>query len=247
MWCESASEIAVKVASPGALTQTSLMQSTQEELTAFKQTLLKMASYAEASVQNAIEALATRDYDLAIRLQADDEVIDRFELEVDDMAIQLLGKAPSAGDLRLITVAMKISQNLERVADEATTIARRASDLCQEPPLKLAVDIPRMATLAVQMLKRALDAFVRQDSAAARAIIPQDKEVDSLHKQIHRELTNQMMAAPDTIPRALNLMVISKSLERIADHAKNVAEEVFYLCEALDIRHATQAAGTPSV
>ena len=180
---------------------------------------------------------ASRDYDLALRVQAEDAVIDRFEVEVDDLAIRLLARAPRASDLRLITVAMKISQNLERVGDETTTIARRVQDLCRELPLKLVVDIPQMASLAVQMLKSALDAFVNQDPAAARALIPQDKPIDLLNKQIHRQLADQMIADPDTITRCLNVMVISKSLERIGDHAKNVAEEVVYLCEAQDIRH----------
>jgi phosphate transport system protein len=136
---------------------------------------------------------------------------------------------------------MKVSQNLERVGDEASKMANRARDLSQEAPLKQAVDLPRMAGLAVQMLKRALDAFVNHDAAAARALIPQDKEVDSLNKQIHRELAHQMIEDPETIARCLHLMVVSKSLERIADHATNVAEEVVYLCEAQDIRHTGKA------
>jgi phosphate transport system protein len=170
-------------------------------------------------------------------VQADDTVIDRFELEVDDLAVKLLMQAPRADNVRLITVAMKISQNLERVGDETTTIARRVQELCQELPLKVVVDIPRMANLAVEMLKGALDAFVSQDPATARALIPQDKEIDALNKQNHRQLAEQMVKDPDTVMRCLDVMVISKSLERIADHAKNVAEEVVYLCEARDIRH----------
>ena len=205
-----------------------------------------MASHAESSVGKAVEALGKRDYDLALRVQAEDGVIDRFEVEVDDLAIRLLGRAPQDSDLRLITVAMKISRNLERVGDETTTIARRVQALCQELPLKLVVDIPQMAAFAVQMLKSALDAFVNQDPAAARALIPQDKQIDLLNKQIHRQLAEQMIAAPDTIPRCLNVMVISKSLERIGDHAKNVAEEVVYLCEAQDIRHKGRGEADPA-
>ena len=214
------------------------MQAFAEELAGLKEKLLTMASHAESSVYKVIEALGKRDYDLARRIEADDAAIDRFEVAVDDLAIKLLGQAPRASDLRLITVAMKISQNLERVGDETTTIARRVQELCQEVPLKLDVDIPRLANLALQLLKSALDAFVAQDAAAARALIPQDKEVDLLNKQIHRQLAEQMVADPQTILRCLNVMVISKSLERIADHGKNVAEEVVYLCEAKDIRHS---------
>jgi phosphate transport system protein len=213
------------------------MQHFEQELARLKERLLGMGSHAELAVKQAVEALVNRDHELAMKVRADDEVIDRLEIEVDEMAIQLLAKAPLASDLRLITVAMKISQNLERVGDETTTIARRVQDLCRELPLKLVVDIPPMASLAVQMLKSALDAFVNQDPAAARALIPQDKPIDLLNKQIQRQLAEQMIADPDTITRCLNLMVISKSLERIGDHAKNVAEEVVYLCEAQDIRH----------
>jgi phosphate transport system protein len=209
----------------------------EQELAGLKNMLLTMASRAEASVNQAVQALVTRDYELALRVREDDEVIDRFEVEIDETAVQLLAKAPLASDLRLITVAMKISQNLERVGDEATKIAKRARDLSQEAPLKLTLDIPRLAELAVQMLKKSLDAFVNQDPAAARALIPQDREIDALNKQIHRQLAEQMVASPETIGRCLHLMVVSKSLERIADHAKNVAEEVVYLCEAEDIRH----------
>ena len=222
------------------------MQPFEHELVGLKEKLLTMASHAESSVGKVIEALGKRDYDLALRVQAEDVVIDRFEVEVDDLAIRLLGRAPRASDLRLITVAMKISQNLERVGDETTTIARRVQDLCREVPLRLIVDVPQMASLAVQMLKRALDAFVNQDPAAARAIIPQDKLIDLLNKQIHQQLTDQMIADPETITRCLSVMVISKSLERIGDHAKNVAEEVVYLCEAQDIRHTGREETVPA-
>jgi phosphate transport system protein len=209
----------------------------EKELSDLKETLLTMASHAEASVKNAVEALTNRDYDLAQRVREDDVVIDKFELEVDEMAIHLLAKAPLASNLRLIMVATKISQNLERVGDEASKISNRARDLSQEPPLKLSLDIPRMSTLVLQMLKGALDAFVNQQPAAARALIPRDKEVDALNKQIYRELSNQMMQSPETVARCLNLMIVAKSLERIGDHATNVAEEVVYLYEAEDIRH----------
>ena len=209
----------------------------EDELAGLKEKLLTMASHAESSVYRVIEALGKRDYDLAQRIEAEDTVIDRFEVDVDDLAIKLLAQAPRANDLRLITVAMKVSQNLERVGDETTTIARRVQELCQDAPLKLALDMPQMAKLAAQLLKHSLDTFVNQDSAAARALIPQDKEIDLLNKHNHQQLADQMIKDPNSVTRCLSLMVISKSLERIADHAKNVAEEVVYLCEARDIRH----------
>jgi phosphate transport system protein len=205
-----------------------------------RQKLLVMASHAEKSVHESVQSLMQRNHDLALRVKADDDVIDRFEIEIDDLAIQLLTKAPLASNLRLVTVAMKISQNLERIGDEATKIAKRSRDLAQEPPVKINLDLPRMATLALTMVKDALDSFVQKDSAAARTIIPRDKEVDALNKHIHQQLAQHMMENPETIARCLHWIVAAKSLERIADHAKNIAEEVVYLCEAQDIRHAHQ-------
>jgi phosphate transport system protein len=214
------------------------MQLFDMELDELKQKLLTMASHAETAINDAIRALVNRDYDLALRVKDNDRILNQFEIEIDDLAINLLAKAPLASDLRFVTVAMKISQNLERVGDEAAKIAKRARDLSQEPPVKISVDLPRMASLALDMLKGALDAFVHRDSAAARGIIPRDKEVDGLNKQINHELALHMIENRDTVLRCLNLIMVSKSLERIADHAKNVAEEVVYLCEAQDIRHA---------
>jgi phosphate transport system protein len=210
------------------------------ELGELKQRLLTMASHAEKAINDAVRALVDRDYDLALRVKDGDRILDQFEIEIDDLAIHLLAKAPLARDLRFVTVAMKISQNLERVGDEAAKIAKRARDLSQEPPVKVKVDIPRMAGLALGMLKSALDAFVNRDPIAARAVIPRDKEVDALNKQINHELALHMIENRDTVLRCLNLIMVSKGLERIADHAKNVAEEVVYLCEAQDIRHAAQ-------
>jgi len=202
-----------------------------------RQKLLVMASHTEKSVNDAVQSLTQRDHDLALRVKADDDLIDRCEVEIDDLAIQLLTKAPLATNLRLVTVAMKISQDLERIGDESSKIAKRARDLAQEPPIKLNLDLPRMAGMALEMLKAALDAFVHRDPAAARVVIPRDKEVDAFNKQIHTTLVEHMVGNPDTISRCLHWMVAAKSLERIADHATNIAEDVVYLCEAQDIRH----------
>lgn len=210
-----------------------------------RQKLLLMASRAEAAVNGSVQALMQRDHDLAVQVRADDDIIDRFEMEIDDMAIHLLTKAPLATNLRLVTVAMKISQNLERIGDEATKIAKRARDLSQEAPVKLQLDLPRLARMALAMVKDALDSFVQRDSAAARAVIPRDKEVDALNKEMHQLLAQHMMENPDTIARCLHWIVAAKSLERIADHAKNIAEDVVFLCEAQDIRHTMKAAGNP--
>jgi phosphate transport system protein len=209
-----------------------------DELAGFKEKLLLMGSYAESAVSQAVQSLVERNDTLALQVQANDDLMDQLEVQIDDLAITLLAKAPLASDLRLITVAMKISQNLERVGDEATTIARRAAELNQEPPLKTFIDIPRMAGIALVLLKEALDSFVRKEPEKARAVIPRDKEVDALNRQMYRELSLCMVENPSTVSRCLNLMTVSRSLERVGDHAANIAEEVVYLCEARDIRHA---------
>jgi phosphate transport system protein len=216
----------------------------EQELAELQQKLLAMAACAETAVQRAVSALTERDEKLAAKVKEADTILDRFEIEVDELAIQLLARAPLPSHLRFITFAMKVSHDLERGGDEATTIARRAIQLNQEPQLKPYVDIPRMARLALEMLKDAMESFVERAAARARAIIPRDKEVDVLNKQLHRELASFMVEDPGTITRCLHLMVVSKSLERIADHATNIAEEVVYLCEGRDIRHDPQIKGS---
>lgn len=209
-----------------------------EELDELKELLLLMAGHATNGITNAMTSLAQRDDLLARQVESDDNILDQFEKQIDEKSIAVLAlKAPLASDLRLITTIMKVSHDLERVGDEATTIARRAIELNSEPPLKNQVDLPRMAEMAQAMLKTAIDCFVNRDPAKAREIIPRDKQVDALNKQFHRELILTILNDPSAITRSLNLMVISKSLERIADHAANIAEEVVYLYEARDIRH----------
>ncbi|HEY6228936.1 MAG TPA: phosphate signaling complex protein PhoU [Verrucomicrobiae bacterium] len=214
-----------------------------QDLAALKQKLLTMASHAESALANGIKALVDRNDKMARQVIDDDSIIDQLEIEIDEMSIALLAlQGPIASDLRLIAVAMKISHDLERVGDEATTVARRTIELSQEPQLKPYVDIPRMANLAMEMMDQGLDAFVNHNSEKARNVIPRDKEVDAINRQLHRELVSFMIEKPATITRCLNLMVISKSIERIADHAKNIAEEVVYLYEGRDIRHSKAAA-----
>lgn len=203
-----------------------------------KDTLLAMASHAESSVALAMRALMERDDALAQQVIDDDNILDQFEIEVDDLAIHLLAKAPLATDLRLITVAMKISQNLERVGDEAVSIARRTIEINREPQLKPYVDLPRMATMSLEMLRDAITAFIEHEPEKARTVVPRDQEVDEINRQLYRELSSFMIERPATISRCLGLMAVSKRLERIADHATNVAEEIVYLYEARDIRHA---------
>jgi phosphate transport system protein len=210
----------------------------EQELAALKDRLLTMASIAERSVKLSIESLVERDDEKARKVMADDSLLDDLEMEIDEMSITLLAKAPLASDLRLITMAMKFSRDLERVGDEATTICRRTIELSEEPQLKPYVDIPKMATIGLEMLGDAMNAFVQRDPAKARLIVPRDKEVDLLNKQLQRELSSYMIEKPSTISRCLHLMTISKCLERIADHAENIAEEVVFLYEGKDIRHA---------
>lgn len=209
-----------------------------EELDQLKEKLLLMAGHATHAIMNAMTALSERDDTLARKVEKDDTILDQFEKQIDEKAIAILAlKAPLASDLRLITTIMKVSRDLERVGDEATTIARRAKELNTEAPLKSQIDLPHMAELVKAMLKGSIDSFVNRDPAKAREIIPRDKQVDALNKEFHREMILTILKDNNAITRCLNLMVISKSLERIADHAANIAEEVVYLYEARDIRH----------
>ena len=211
-----------------------------EELAQLKDSLLSMASHAETAVTRALRALVERDDAIARQVEENDNALDQLEIAIDDTAIHLLTKAPLATDLRLITVGMKIAQNLERVGDEAVTIARRAIELNTEPQLKPYIDLPRMVTMSLEMLREAITAFVNREPDRARQVIPRDRDVDDLNRQLHRELSSYMVERPTTITRCLRLMVISKAIERIADHATNIAEEVVYLYEAKDIRHTGQ-------
>jgi len=213
-----------------------------EELVELRDKLVTMASHASASVTNAIQALVNRDDRLARRVKDEDAILDRLEMEVDEMAVQLLAKAPLASDLRLLTIAMKVSQNLERVGDEATTISRRVMALNREPQLRPPEDLSGIAAMALAMLKRARESFIAQNSEKASEVIPQDEGINAFHRNLEKELTDLMIRDSASVRRCLNLIVISKSLERIADHATNIAEQVVYLCEARDIRHGAEQA-----
>ncbi|HEY2952511.1 MAG TPA: phosphate signaling complex protein PhoU [Verrucomicrobiae bacterium] len=212
------------------------MPDLDRELAGVKKMLVTMGGLADDAVRRAISAMVNRDAGMASTGKETDKEIDELQLEIDEKAIELLPLARSSEELRFITVAMKIARDLERVGDEATTISRRAFDLSQDTHALPTVDVPRRAKMALSMLEDALKAFITGDSARAREVIPRDKEVDELNKQLNRELTQEIMANPEATPRCLNFMVISKSLERIGDHAKNIAEDVVYLYEGRDIR-----------
>jgi phosphate transport system protein len=209
-----------------------------EELNELKTRLLLMGGRAETVVHKAIDSLKRRDSSLAEEVIRDDRLIDQLEVEIDERCIRLLAlRQPVGQDLRFITSALKIVNDLERVGDHAVNIAQSAVKLNKEPELKPLVDIPRMASISTRMLTEALDAFVRNDAAAARRILVEDDEVDHLKSQMFRELLSYMLEKPTTITRALELILVSRNLERVADLATNVAEEVVFIAEARVVKH----------
>jgi phosphate transport system protein len=211
------------------------------ELETLRSHLILMGETAIQHVRDALKALVEGDTALARRVIAADDQLDELEIKIDDEAVRFMNlRAPIASDLRLVIVGMKASHDLERVGDEATSIAKRAIKLSAEPPLKPYIDIPRMTSMALEMLRDALDCLFQGDDAKAIAVCKRDLEVDNINRQLYRELTSFMVEKPETISRAIELMFISKSLERIADHATNIAEETIYLTKGKDVRHTEE-------
>jgi phosphate transport system protein len=216
----------------------------EHELDELKKLLLTMAGEVERQLNSAIRAVVERDDACAEEVIAGDAVIDQREIDVDRMVRELIVRErPMARDLRLVMTASKIAPGLERVADHAVNIARQALVLSRVPPLKPFITLPYMADAATAMVRDALGAFVNADSRKARGVIERDDEVDAMREQIFRELLTYMMEDARTIPRALALMLVSGSLERVADQATNIAEQVVYLVEAEDIRHRHDEGG----
>jgi phosphate transport system protein len=216
------------------------------ELETFRSRLVLLGEKAIEQVRQAVKAVVDHDVLLAAKVEEGDEELDRLEVEIDMEAIQYLSlRAPVATELRLIVSGMKVGDNLERVGDEATNIARRVKVLVAEPPLKPYVDIPRMAALATGMIRDALDSFLEGDEEKAVAICKRDAEVDLINKQLYRELTSYISENPKNTSRAIELMFISKGLERIADHATNLAEENLFLLRGEDVRHTPEVAKDP--
>jgi len=208
------------------------------ELNELKQSILIMGGKVELMIANSIKSLVDRDIPLAVHTIAFDHEINAAEMSIDERCLELLAlRQPAARDLRFITIALKIVTDLERMGDQCANIAKRARDLSEEPPLKPYIDIPRMAHWAEVMVKEALDAFVRGDADLAVKVCKDDSFVDDLNTQIQRELLTFMIEDPTTISRAMKLNYISKSLERIADHATNIAEMVIFMVKGKDIRH----------
>lgn len=211
-----------------------------EELAELKTKLVHMASLAEDQIDKALAALVKRDSALAYRVIERDHEVNALDVEIDEDCIRLLAlHQPAARDLRLVTTGMKISTELERISDLAENVCERTIELNEEPQLKPYIDIPRMGNLARIMVKESIDAFVKDDSALARKVLANDDLVDELMEQIFRELLSFMIEDPHTISRAIRLSFIAKYIERVADHATNIAELVVYLVEGKIIRHTS--------
>jgi phosphate transport system protein len=209
-----------------------------DELESLKQTLLAMGGLVEDQIRRVMRALLERNDALAQEVIDRDRQVNTYDVDVDEQCVELLAlHQPTAVDLRFITTAMKIVTDLERIGDQAVNIAQRTIELNREPQLKPYIDLPRMAELAQKMVKESLDAFVARDTHQARRVCGADAEVDALKEQLFRELLTFMMEDARTIPRAIRLILISRFLERVADHATNIAEMVIYLVEGKLVRH----------
>ena len=214
----------------------------QKELEELKENLLKMAVMVDEAIRDSVRSLVKRDSDIAQKVFEGEDRINKMEITIDDMCLRLLAlRQPMAVDLRFITSAMKIVTDLVRMGDQAVNIAERAISLNQDPQLKPYIDLPRMAEIAQSMVKDVLDAFVTRNSKLARSVCERDDLVDGLNDQVFRELLTYMMSDPKTTTRAVHLMIVSRCLERIADHATNIAEDVIFMVDALVIKHHADA------
>jgi phosphate transport system protein len=210
----------------------------EEELRGLRAGLIKMGGLVESQITEAVEALVERDSVHARTVIERDAEVNRMDIENDGRCINLLAlHQPAASDLRFITTGLKITTDLERIGDNAVNICERALELNEEPQLKPYIDIPRMASIAQSMVKDSLDAFMRNDTALAEQVIARDDEVDLLNYQIYRELLSFMAEDPHTIGGATRVLFVSKYLERIGDHATNIAEMVVYMVEGKNIKH----------
>jgi phosphate transport system protein len=210
----------------------------QDELETMQGRLLEMGGLAEERVRSAVQSLVARDESLILKVLRGDEPINQLHIEVDDRCFRLLAlHQPMATDLRTIVAAVKINTDLERVGDLAVNIAEAAQRYALHPPVKKLVDIARMGELAQAMLRDALDAYVRRDTALAQRVLNQDDTLDTLKTEVFRDLLTYMLRDPSTVEPALDLILVSRHLERIGDHATNIAEDVIFMVSALDVRH----------
>jgi phosphate transport system protein len=209
------------------------------ELNELHELLLKMGSMVESSIRRSVDSLVERDKELAKAVMRDEPAINLMQVEVDSRTTRLLAlNQPVAKDLRFLTATLKINTDLERMGDLAVNIAERAIDLINRPPVKPLIDIPKMAALVESMLLRSLDAFVKVDADLAQTILPADDEVDALRDKVYTELVDLMQREPAVVPGAVDLIFVARNLERIADHATNIAEDVIFLAKGVDVRRA---------
>jgi phosphate transport system protein len=210
----------------------------EQELRGLKEKILLLGGRVEEMIATAMNSLTARDPDLARKVLESDRLVDAAEMEVDHLCLNLLAlRQPAASDLRFITTALKIVTDLERIGDLAVNTAKRSIELAQEPPLKPYIDIPRMSAAVSAMVGQALDAFVGMDPDKARKVLESDDAVDQLNEQLFRELLTYMIEEPKNVSRALRITFIAKYLERIGDHATNIAQMVIFMCEGRDVRH----------
>ena len=213
-----------------------------EDLEQLKTKLLEMSSLVEAAIQRSIMAVTQKDRSAAEEVFRNEARINAIEIEVDEFAINLLAlQQPMAADLRLIVAALKINTDLERMGDLSVNIAQRAKSLMEGPVVKPMVDIPHIAGLVQSMVRKSLDAFVMRDPDMARSVLASDDAVDSLRTATYNELVRFMEKYPQNIPQALDLLAITRNLERIADHSTNIAEDVLFLVKGVDVRHHAEA------
>jgi len=214
------------------------MRHFEEQLDDLRKRLLAMSGLVESAIYRSILALVEKDEEQANLVFQNESRINQMEIEIDERATGLLAlDQPVAMDLRFITAAIKINSNLERMGDLAVNIVERALSLMHEPVLNTVVDVPHMANLVESMVRKALDAFVQKDAELARSVLVSDDAVDEMRDSIYRKLSNYMQQDPRSVPQGIDLIFVARSLERIADHATNIAEDVVFLVEGVDVRH----------
>ena len=210
----------------------------EEQLSGLRGRLVHMGALAEAMIEKAVKSLLERTTARHPEIFKNEDEVNALHIEIDEKVITLLAlQHPLAADLRLVVMGSKIAGELERIGDQAVNLCQYNEELIKQPPLKPMIDVPLMADIARRMLRESLDAFVRQDAVLAQKVLDTDDEVDAFKDQIFRELLTYMMADPGTIQRALALILVSRSLERVGDHATNIAEEVIYAVQGRDVRH----------
>jgi phosphate transport system protein len=213
-----------------------------QELEELQHKLLEMAGLVESAIHRSVQALVERADQHAEEVLRNEARINQLEIEIDDAATRLLAlQQPMARDLRLITAAIKINSDLERMGDLAVNIVERALDLAKAPQVKPLIDIPKMGKLAESMVRKSLDAFVKRDADLARSVLLVDDSVDELRTAVHLELVEFMQQDPSVVPQAVDLLLVSRHLERIADHATNIAEDILFLVKGIDVRHHAES------